>query len=52
MSAKREVVLQIENVFGHGLGVCHIVYGVLGGYRSALPFSPFIFMYGTIWYVS
>ena len=36
------LVLWIENVFSHGPGVCHIVYGVWGGYRTALPFSPFI----------
>ena len=36
------LVLWIENVFSHGPGVCHIVYGVWGGYRRALPFSPFI----------
>ena len=46
------LVLFIENVFSHGSGVCHIVYGVWGGYRRALPFSPLIFMCGTIWYVS
>ena len=34
------LVLWIENVFSHGSGVCHIVYGVWGGYRRALPFSP------------
>ena len=33
------LVLWIENVFSHGSGVCHIVYGVWGGYRRALPFS-------------
>ena len=37
------LVLWIENVFSHGSGVSHIVYGVWGGYRRALPFSPFIF---------
>ena len=36
------LVLWIENIFGHGLGVCLIVYGVSGSYRRALPFSPFI----------
>ena len=41
------LVLWIENVFSHGSGVCHIVYDVWGGYRRALPFSPFIFMHGT-----
>ena len=46
------LVLGIEDVFSHGSGVCHIVYGVWGDYRRALPFSPFIFMCGTIWYVS
>ena len=45
MSTKREVVLWIENVFSHGLGVFHIVYDVWGGYRRALPFSPFIFLF-------
>ena len=25
------LVLWIENVFNHGSGVCHIVYGVWGG---------------------
>ena len=38
------LVLWIENVFNHGSDVCHIVYGIWGGYRRALPFSPFIFM--------
>ena len=42
------LVLWIENVFSHGSGVCHIVYDIWGGYRRALPFSPFIFMCGTI----
>ena len=46
------LVLWIESVFGHGSDVCNIVYGVLGGYNRALPFSPFLFMCGTIWYVS
>ena len=32
----------IGNVLSHGLGVCHIVYGVWGGYIRALPFSPFL----------
>ena len=46
------LVLWIENVFRHDSGDCHIVYGVLGGYRRALPFSPFILTFSTIWYVS
>ena len=46
------LVLQIEDAFSHCPGVCHIVNGVWGIYRRALPFSPFIFMCGTIWYVS
>ena len=36
------LVLGIDDVFNHGSGVCHILYGVWGGYRRALPFSPFI----------
>ena len=40
------LVMWIGNVFSHGSGVCHIVYDVWGGYRRALPFSPFIF----VWY--
>ena len=48
MSVKIRLVLWIAGVFRHDLGVCHIVYGVWGGYRRALPFSPFIFMCGTI----
>ena len=36
------LVLWIAGVFRHDSGVCHIVYGVWGGYRGALPFSPFI----------
>ena len=36
------LVLWIENVFSPGSGVCHNVYGVWGGYRRALSFSPFI----------
>ena len=36
------LVLWIAGVFRHDSGVCHIVYGVMGGYRRALPFSPFI----------
>ena len=43
MSAKREVVLQIENVFGHGLGVCHIVYGVWVVIEVLCP-SPLLFL--------
>ena len=46
------LVLWTENVFSHGSGVYHIVYGVWGGYRRALSFSSFILMCGTIWYVS
>ena len=47
------LVLPIENVFSHGLGVCHIVYGIWGGYRLKIfALLPFIFMCGTIWYVS
>ena len=41
------LVLWIENVFSHSSDVCHIVYDVWGGYRRALPFSPFIFY---VWY--
>ena len=41
------LVLWIENVFSHGADICHIVYGVLGDYRRALPFSPFYFY---VWY--
>ena len=41
------LVLWIENAFSHGLGVCHIVYGVRGGYRRSLPFSSFYFY---VWY--
>ena len=52
MIVKMRLVLWIAGVFRHDSGVCHIVYGVWGGYRRALPFSPFIFMCGTIWYVS
>ena len=37
------LVLWIENVFSHGSDVCHIVYGVWGGYRRALPF-PLLFL--------
>ena len=28
MSVRTKLVLWIENVFNHGLGVCHIVFGV------------------------
>ena len=42
MSVKMRLVLWIAGVFRHDSGVCHIVYGVWGGYRRALPFSPFI----------
>ena len=40
------MVLWIEDVFSHGLGVCHIVYDVWGGYRRAVPFSPLFY----VWY--
>ena len=46
------LVLWIEDVLSHGSDVCHISYGVWGGYRRALPFSPLNFMCCTIWYVS
>ena len=42
MSVKCEVVQWTAGVFRHDSGFCHIVYGVWGGYRRALPFSPFI----------
>ena len=42
------LVLWIVGVFRHDLGVCHIVYGVWGGYRRALPFSPFIYMFSIV----
>ena len=47
-----KLALWIENVFSQVSGVCHIVYGVYGGYRRALLISPFIIMCDTIWYVS
>ena len=34
--------LWIAGVFRHDSGVCLIEYGVWGGYRRALLFSPFI----------
>ena len=36
------LVLWIAGVFTHDSGVCHIEYGVWGGYRRALPFSLFL----------
>ena len=41
------LVLWIAGVFTHDSGVCHIEYGVWGGYRRALPFSPFFY----VWYL-
>ena len=38
------LVLWTENVFSRGSGVCHIVYGIWGSYRRALPFSSFLFL--------
>ena len=35
------LVLWIESVFRRNSGVCHIVNDTWGGYRRALPFSPF-----------
>ena len=41
------LVLCIESVFRRNSGICHIVYDTWGGYRRALPFSPFYFY---VWY--
>ena len=46
MSVKCEVVQWTGGVFRHDSGVHHIVYGVWGGYRRALPFSPFVVPFG------
>ena len=37
------LVLWIEGVFSHGLGVCHIVYGVWVVIEQLCP-SPFLFL--------
>ena len=43
MSVKLILVLWIENVFSHGLGVCHIVYGV-GVVIEELCASPLLIL--------
>ena len=43
MSVKTILVLWIENVFSHGLGVCHIVYGDGVVIEERCP-SPLLFL--------
>ena len=44
MSVKTILVLWIENVFSHGLGVCHIVYGVGVVIEELCP-SPLLILF-------
>ena len=46
MSVKMILVLWVENVFSHGSGVCHNVYGVWGFIEELCP-STFYFY---VWY--
>ena len=43
MSLKCEVILSIENVFRHDLGVCHIVYDSWVVIEELCP-SPLLFL--------